>query len=134
MTFRESLAVGSDHQWHVCVRRRGKAEEFLEHDLTRRGGEQIIAPDHLADAHLGIVDHDREVVGRKTVGPTDDEVVHGARERAVHAIDERSFRAVGAKAQRGSSSLRLAFGSGGTVEFSTGSRVRADEHGPVGCG
>ena len=35
----------------------------------------VVAADDMGDAHVVIVDHDREIVGRRAVGAQDDQVV-----------------------------------------------------------
>ena len=48
--------------------------------LPGRRVEQVVAPHHLADALVVVVDHDRHLVGGRAVGPAHDEVVD-------HALD-----------------------------------------------
>ena len=42
--------------------------------MLGRVGEVVLAADDVGDRHLGVVDHDREVVERRAVGADDDEV------------------------------------------------------------
>ena len=50
------------------------AEAAEQQDVLGRVAQVVLAPDHVADLHRGVVDRDREVVERGSVGPDDDEV------------------------------------------------------------
>ena len=71
------------------VHRRGGAE-CLEHVHLPRGVvEVIIATDDVRDAHVEVIDHHAEVVGRRAVGARDDEVIELGvleRDRSVHQV------------------------------------------------
>ena len=45
-----------------------------QQDVLGRVGEVVLAPDDVADRHLGVVDTDREVVQRRAVRADDDQV------------------------------------------------------------
>ena len=53
----------------------GRAERLVDHDLARGVGQVVVAADDVGDAHHGVVDDGREVVGGCAVGAEDDEVV-----------------------------------------------------------
>jgi hypothetical protein len=52
------MAIGTDHQRNVGESRRAEAKRFIEKQLTRRRGQQIITPDDLGYALSGIVRDD----------------------------------------------------------------------------
>ena len=43
--------------------------------LARRVGEVVVAADDVGDAHVVVVDHDRQHVGRRSVGAQQHEIV-----------------------------------------------------------
>ncbi len=50
-------------------------ERLIELGLEKRVVQMLVAADHMGHAHVVVVDDDREVVGRGTVGAQDDPVV-----------------------------------------------------------
>jgi hypothetical protein len=59
----------------VGVERHLGAERLQDVDLARRVVDVVVAADDVGDAHVPVVDHDAEVVGRRAVGAGDDQVV-----------------------------------------------------------
>ena len=60
------------------VARRVAAESLQHEELLRGVGEVVVAPDHVGDPHVGVVDRHRQVVERRPVAASDDEVVLSA--------------------------------------------------------
>ena len=89
-----------EHQCDVRVRRLRIAEQPREVGLPRRRRQQVVTAHHLVDALRGVVDHDREVVGRDAVAATDHEVVDDAGVLAVQQVVDRVDDRVGAQPQR----------------------------------
>jgi hypothetical protein len=58
----------------VQPRRRLAAEQLRQQRLARRRRQQIDAAHDLGDAHLEIVDDDRELIGVDAVAALEDEV------------------------------------------------------------
>ena len=56
-----------EHGW-------GGAERAEEEHVLGRIGEMVLAADDVADAHGDVIDHDREVIQRRTVRTRDDEI------------------------------------------------------------
>ena len=115
VAFRQPSAVGSHHEWHVGVARRGQPEQLAEVDLARRRGQQIVAPHDFGDALRGIVDHHGEVVRGHAVVAAQHDVIDRGGARTGHRILERDLVAIGEEAQRGAApvgSLRRACGGG----------------------
>ena len=75
-------------------------EERREVGLSRRRGEQVVAAHDLVDALLGVVDDDRQVVGRHAVVAPQHDVVDRAGERAVQLVVDRQLADVGAEPER----------------------------------
>ena len=75
VTFRQLLAVRSVDQRQVAEDRRLYAESAVQIDLAGRVVDMVSAADHVRHLHINIIHHDREVVGRDTVGAHDDEVI-----------------------------------------------------------
>ena len=50
------------------------AQRLEQQDVLGRVADVVLAADHVADGHRRVVDHHREVVERRAVGPDDDEV------------------------------------------------------------
>ena len=48
--------------------RRLPAQKRVEKELSRRGTQKIRPPDHLRDAHGGVVHHHGQLIGEKPVG------------------------------------------------------------------
>jgi hypothetical protein len=59
----------------MAVNRHGPAHRVDDLQLARGVVEMIVAADHMGDAHVEIVDHDREHIGRRAVGPQQHHVV-----------------------------------------------------------
>ena len=75
MALRQLLAVGAVQERQVRVERRLGAERLQDHQLARRVGDVVGAAHDVRDAHVVVVDGDREVVERAAVAARDDEVV-----------------------------------------------------------
>jgi hypothetical protein len=89
----ESFAPsGPEDHGHVRVHRRRLAQRQQHVHLARRVVQVVVAADHVRDAHVGVVHHHAEVVGRRAVRARDDEVVEFLvleRHRAVdHVLDD----------------------------------------------
>ena len=59
----------------------------------------VVAADHMGDAHVVIVDDDREIVGRRAVGAQDDQIVElriGDRDLALHVVADHRRAVCGA--------------------------------------
>ena len=55
--------------------RHWRAQSLIHEDLARRVVDMIVAADHVGDAHVDVIHHHHEVVGRRAVGTLDDDVV-----------------------------------------------------------
>ena len=55
--------------------RRLKAEGLKKLQVTRRAGQPLLRPHHVADFHKVVVGHHRQVIGGEAVGLQDDEVL-----------------------------------------------------------
>ena len=62
-------------QGHVAEPGRLKAEGPVHEYLAGRIVDVVVAPDDVGKAHEGVVDYDREIVGRRVVAPEYDEVI-----------------------------------------------------------
>ena len=56
-------------------RRRG-AQRTVEQDVLGRVGGVVVATHDVRDRHIYVVDNNRQVVGRVTVGPQNDEILN----------------------------------------------------------
>jgi hypothetical protein len=81
-------AVGAQDHRHVGERRHGIAERLVGQHLLGRVRQVIVATDHMADAHVYVVDDHAEVVGRRAVGAHEDPVVELAVIELHRAVDE----------------------------------------------
>ncbi len=99
MAFREPLSVGVDDEWDMQVRGPPEAQEFLQVDLARGRGEEIIAAHHLRHTLRGVVDDDGEVVRRDAVIASQHDIIDEAGHRAVDAIVEDNLMAIGPQTQ-----------------------------------
>ncbi len=63
-----------DHRQVRELRHLG-TERVIDVDLPRRVVDVVVAADHFSDAHVDIVDHHGEVVGRPAVGTEDHQIV-----------------------------------------------------------
>ena len=68
-------AVGPVDQRHVGVGRLGPAHRLDDRQLAEGVVEMVVAADDVGDAHVVIVDHDCEHIGRRAVRAQQDEVV-----------------------------------------------------------
>jgi hypothetical protein len=75
VTLAELLAVGPEDHRQVREARHGGAERMVDVDLARRVVDVVVAADHVGDAHVDVVDDDREVVRRVAIGADLHEVV-----------------------------------------------------------
>ena len=55
-------------------------QEILEIDLAGRGGENIIAANHLRNAREGVIHDNGQVIGKYAIGTHEDEIPGGIRE------------------------------------------------------
>ena len=73
--------------------------------LARGIGQVIVAADDMGDAHVVVVDHDRQIIGRRAVAAQDDEIVEvlvGEDDAALHPVlDHRLALARRLEADRG---------------------------------
>ncbi len=68
--------------------RRWKSQRAIEEKLPKGGMKQVRATHQLGDLHGGVIDHDRELIGRDVVFSPDDEVAKvDARDRALRSGD-----------------------------------------------
>ena len=70
----QATPVGADGQRDVAELGRGPAEAPVEQELSRGARHQVVAPDHLRDAHGRVVVHDGQLVGGGMPRSGDDEV------------------------------------------------------------
>jgi hypothetical protein len=56
--------------------RHGFAERFVEENLLMSVCNMVLSANHVCDAHLDIIDHDRKVVERVTVGAQQHQVLY----------------------------------------------------------
>ena len=73
--FTQSFLVGTKNQRHVGECRHREVERAIKKNVLRRVRDVVVAPDDVGDFHVDVVDHDRQVIGRVSVGAKDDEVV-----------------------------------------------------------
>ena len=71
----EPLLVRAEDQRHVREPRGRGAERLVQQHLLGRVRNVIVAAHDVRDRHVDVVDHDREVVGRVTIGAQHDEVL-----------------------------------------------------------
>ena len=95
----QARAVITEDHRQVRKLRHIPAHRLVQVDLTRGVVDVVIAADHLGDAHVVIVHHHGQVVGRRAVGAADDQIVQlvvGYADLALHQILEqhRAFRRV----------------------------------------
>ena len=72
--FRELAFVWRENQRQVRKLRHRRAERLVKQDLLVSVREMVLAANHVRDAHLDVVDHDREVVKRMAVGTQQHEI------------------------------------------------------------
>ena len=84
-------AVRAVDQRHVGVDRLGPAHRPDDGELAEGVVEMIVAADDVGDAHVVIVDHDRQHVGRRAVRAEQDEIVELAVLHGDPALDLSSI-------------------------------------------
>ena len=75
MAFRQFLTIGAKDQRNVRVDRQRPAHRGIDQHLTRRVVEVVVAADHVGDAHIVVIDHNGEHVGRCSVRTQNDHIV-----------------------------------------------------------
>jgi hypothetical protein len=98
VALRKLGAVRSQDHGYVRVDRRLDAQRAQHVDLARRVVDVIVAADDVRDAHVVVVDHDAEIVGRRAIRARDDQVIELAaveHDRAVHDIVDDDAAGVG---------------------------------------
>ncbi|OPZ92429.1 MAG: hypothetical protein BWY73_00809 [candidate division TA06 bacterium ADurb.Bin417] len=78
MTLGEALPVRAERHGHVGETGRFPVEGLEEQDVARRVGNVVLAPDHVADFHVDVVEDHRQVKRREPVRFHDDQVTHQA--------------------------------------------------------
>ena len=75
MSLGEFLTIGAVNHgqmgigWHHCTQR------FENINLPWRVVDMVIAPDHMANLHIPIVDYDTEVISGRAICARDDEII-----------------------------------------------------------
>ena len=87
MALGELLPVRAVQQWQVRVAGRRNPQPIHHQQLLGRVGEVVVAPDHVGDPHVGVVDRDGEVVENRAIAASDHEVVLGLIGKAHLASD-----------------------------------------------
>ena len=75
MALAELGAVGAVDQRDVGIGRLGPAHRADDRQLAEGVVEMVVAADDVGHAHVMVVDHHREHVGRRAVGAQQDEIV-----------------------------------------------------------
>ncbi len=75
MALGEFLLVRSQDHGHVAEARQRKTQAVVEQNLFGRIAEMVVAAQHVRGAQIVVVDHDRQVVDRRAVGPAQHHVV-----------------------------------------------------------
>lgn len=57
------------------VFRHRRAQRFENVDLARGVVDVVFAADHMGDFHVPVIDDDAEVIGWRTIGAADDQIV-----------------------------------------------------------
>ncbi len=94
MTLRELRAVRSVYQRDMREGGHGPVHRLVDDGLTRGVGEMIVAADHMGDAHVMVVDHDRQHVGGRAVRTQKDQVVERRRvpvDRALNQVVDQNL-------------------------------------------
>ena len=96
VTFRQSAAVGAKNHRQVRVHWRRRAECFHDVNLSRCVIEVIVTTNDMRDIHIEIVNHHRQVVGRRTVRSSNNQVIEFVvldRDPAFHLVvnDNNAF-------------------------------------------
>ena len=74
---RHLVAVGVEHEPMVAVARRRQAEQRLQQAMGRSRGEEVAAPDDVADLLQRVVDDDGEMIARGGVAAAQNEIAPG---------------------------------------------------------
>lgn len=74
VTLGESPAIWADHQWHMSELRWRQPKLAVDEQLPRRRRNEIIAAHDMRDSVGSVVDHDRELIGRRATRLPDNEV------------------------------------------------------------
>ena len=90
---RRPSGVTASGTWPNCGR--CPAQGPVEQDLPGGAGDQIVAADHLVHSHQGVVDHDRELVGRAHAVASDEEVAAQTRRVRPRRTKDRSSQTTG---------------------------------------
>src|SRR6267142_2112628 len=75
VALRQALAVGAENHGDMGELRQLRAERSKDIHLARSIVDVIVAADHVRDAHVEVVHHHAEVVGRNAVGAQQHEIV-----------------------------------------------------------
>ena len=89
VAFRQFLAILAMDQRDVGENRPLPAHRVEDLDLAGGVGQVIVAPDHMGHAHVVIIHHDRQHVGRGSVAAQQHHVVQliiGHADRALHGV------------------------------------------------
>lgn len=89
VSFGQTLTVGTKDQRYVGVTNAWKAKLLAKPSLPRRGQQQVIGPNDLADILRRIINHDRQVVGEYAVISDNHEVVHRCLHGPAQVVDNR---------------------------------------------
>ena len=125
MALGQALTVGPKHERHVDPRWAGSAQQVEEVGLAWRDIKEIVTAHHLLDALVGIVHHDREVVGGHSVVATQHDVVRRVGQLAVEAIYDRHDLTSRPKAKGGGPTGRLPRGDLAIGQIATRTQVAA---------
>ena len=125
----QALAGFIEYERDMDILRRFDAKQRGEVGLPRRGGEQVIAADHLVDVLVGIVDDGGQVIGPSSIlaAAAQDKVVHVARIGAVEGVVDGESGDVGKQAKGGLAVVGRKLGTLGRAllfgEIAAGTRV-----------
>ncbi len=91
VALRHLLPVGPVDQRDMGETRHGPAQRPVDLALAEGVVEMVVAADDMGDRHVEIVHHHREIIGGRTVGAQDDEIVQllvRNRDLALHQIGD----------------------------------------------
>lgn len=92
MSLTDLLAARGQGQRQMKIPGNGMLQRIQDKNLAGGGAEQILAPHHLIDPGVGIVDHYGQLIGEQTVRPFQYKVAHRGGQRitprAKDAIDK----------------------------------------------
>ena len=60
----------------MAITRGGQFQRLLQIDLPGSGIEQIAAANDLGNTLVGVIDHDRQLIGKQAIRPADDKIAH----------------------------------------------------------